>query len=372
MADYRLSAKLPLSRGKGQSAIAKAAYNSRSKLTDERTGEVKDFSRLKGLIFSGIFPGSRNAPEWVQDRGQLWNKANQAEKRKDARLAQEIEISLPHEMSDQQREWLVKDFVREAFTRKGITADVAIHEPSKRGDDRNYHAHILLTVREIGPDGFGKKLPERDAEQIERWREQWAHLQNRHLERHGYDARVDHRSLEAQGIDREPTRHRGPHVDAIERRGIVADKNREETARRSELAELKAELSNINRDIAAVRNELAAANQNQREILAEVARSVPELGPQDLGGVASGLKSTVDDALKPLAVIAALLGDDKPAPPPTKEAAEAQRRERLAAAMENLRQRDRRRLQQDDDKQKRMEADRQREDEDQGGRSRQR
>jgi ATP-dependent exoDNAse (exonuclease V) alpha subunit len=251
MADFRFSASKPLSRGKGQSVIAKAAYNAREKLTDERTGEVKDFSRLSGLRFSGIFPGSKDAGEWAQNREQLWNKAEQAEKRKDARLGQEIQLSLPHEMTDQQREWLVKDFVREQFMRKGITADVVIHEPPKGGDGRNHHAHILLTMREIGPDGFGKKLPDRDERQIERWREQWANLQNHHLERHGHEARVDHRSLEAQGIERAPTTHRGPHVDAIERRGVEADNTRENAERVAELAQLRAAFTNITHDIAA-------------------------------------------------------------------------------------------------------------------------
>ena len=253
MADFRLSVSPPLSRGKGQSAIAKAAYNARARLVDERTGQTKDYRRAGGLVWAGIFPGVKDAGPWAQDRGQLWNRAEQAEKRKDSRLAQEIQVSLPHEMTGQQRQWLVTDFVREQFTRNGITADVAIHAPSPDGDERNHHAHILMALREIGPDGFGNKLPDCDEKQIRHWREAWAKLQNRHLERHGFAARVDHRSLAAQGIERKPTEHHGPQVDAIERREIEAetDISSPKIEPPYELADLRAQLVVVEMQIAA-------------------------------------------------------------------------------------------------------------------------
>ena len=251
MADFRLSVSPPLSRGKGQSAIAKAAYNARARLVDERTGQTKDYRRAGGLVWAAIFPGTKDAGAWAQDRGQLWNRAEQAEKRKDSRLAQEVQISLPHEMTGQQRQWLVTDFVREQFTRKGITADVAIHAPSPDGDDRNHHAHILIALREISPDGFGKKLPDCDEKQIRQWREAWAKLQNRHLERHGIAARVDHRSLAEQGTERKPTEHRGPKVCAIARREIEADSPHQKTEPADELADLRAQLAVVEMQIEA-------------------------------------------------------------------------------------------------------------------------
>jgi hypothetical protein len=251
MADFRLSVSKPLSRGKGQSAIAKAAYNARARLVDERTGQTKDYRRAGDLVWQGIFPGAKEAGPWAQDRGQLWNRAEQAEKRKDSRLAQEVQVSLPHEMTGQQRQGLVTDFVREQLTRKGITADVAIHAPSPDGDERNHHAHILIALREIGPDGFGKKLPDCDEKQIRHWREAWAKLQNRHLERHGIAARVDHRSLAEQGIERKPTEHRGPQVCAIARREIEADIPSQKTEPAAELAELRAQLAIVEMQIAA-------------------------------------------------------------------------------------------------------------------------
>ena len=155
---YFISTRDVVSRGKGQSAVAKAAYNSRSKLEDERTGQTKDYRKLDGLMFSGVF-APKDAPAWASDRQQLWNaverREDESNRAASARLAREIRIALPHELTDQQREWLVKDFVREQLTRKGMIADVNIHAPGGKGDDRNHHAHILVTLRNVGPEGFG-------------------------------------------------------------------------------------------------------------------------------------------------------------------------------------------------------------------------
>ena len=168
----------------------------------------------------------KDAPAWAHDRNELWNHAERAEKRKDAQLAREIEVSLPHELTDQQREWLVKDFAREAFVRKGYAVDIAIHAPDKTADERNHHAHIMVTMRTLGADGFAAKK-DRDLnkpEQLQQWREQWAHLANRHLERHGHEARIDHRSLKEQGIDREPTIHLGYAANEMGQRGAQSDR----------------------------------------------------------------------------------------------------------------------------------------------------
>lgn len=227
MATYHLRAKI-VSRGKGQSAIAAAAYRSGKALTDERTGEVKDFSRRDHVAFEGIFAPA-HAPDWARDRQQLWNRAEQAEKRKDAQLARELEISLPHELTDQQREWLVKDFVRENFVRRGFVVDVAIHNPGPKNDTRNFHAHLMVSMRQIEADGFAptKDRTMNDRAQVVEWREKWAELANRHLERHGHDARIDHRSHEARGIEDEPTRYEGPKVTEMARRSQISDRRRE-------------------------------------------------------------------------------------------------------------------------------------------------
>lgn len=251
MSIYHFSAKV-VSRGKGQSAVAKAAYNSRACLLDERTGDVHDYRFKGGIVFSGIF-APEDAPEWAQDRALLYNEIERREKRKDAQLVREVEIGLPFELTALERERLVKDFVREQFVRKGMLADVSIHEPGPDGDERNHHAHILLTMRELGPDGFGNKVREWNSkEQLEDWREAWERTANRYLEKHGHEERIDRRTLEEQGIDREPTTHRGPQVDAMEREGVATDRGmqwRETNEHNATLDELKSELSALQNEI---------------------------------------------------------------------------------------------------------------------------
>jgi hypothetical protein len=225
MAIFHLNAKV-ISRGKGQSAIAAAAYRSGERLRDEQADEQKFYkARAERIVFTDIM-ASKDAPEWAHDRNQLWNQAERAEKRKDAQLAREIEISLPHELTEQQREWLVKDFAREAFVRKGYAVDIAIHAPDKTSDDRNHHAHLMVTMRTLGPEGFAatKDRSLNSKEQMVAWREQWANLANRHLERHGHEARIDHRSLAARGIEQEPTIHLGYAANEMAQRGGQSDR----------------------------------------------------------------------------------------------------------------------------------------------------
>ncbi len=249
MAIYHLSARI-VSRAKGQSAVHKAAYNARTQLRDEREGRTsRDYSAEGGLLFSGIF-APKGAPDWVQDREQLWNRVEAAEKRKDAFVAREIEIALPHELTEQQREWLVKDFVREQFVRRGMVADVAIHAPDLEGDERNYHAHILLTTRQLDGEDFAKtKTREWDTKAtLYEWRQSWERTTNRYLERFGHEEHIDHRTLEAQGIDREATIHLGPHVQAMEARGLFTERGeqlRGVEARNYERAELTQGLQQV-------------------------------------------------------------------------------------------------------------------------------
>jgi len=260
MAIFHFSAKI-ISRGKGQSAIAAASYRSGDRLYDEQAGERKYYpSRDERIVFTDIMAPA-DAPEWAHDRNQLWNRAEQAERRKDAQLAREIEVALPFEFTDEQRVWLIKDFAREAFVRKGYAVDIAIHAPDKTSDGRNHHAHLMITMRTLGADGFAK-TKESDEEragkrrqgwtreqQLGEWREQWAHLTNRHLERHGHDARVDHRSLKQQGLDREATVHLGYAVSGMAKRDAPSgrmDELREILARnaiRVDLGKIRAEIA---------------------------------------------------------------------------------------------------------------------------------
>ena len=254
MAIFHLTAKV-ISRGKGQSAVAAAAYRSGERLRDEQANEQKFYqARAERIEFTAIM-APKDAPDWTQDRNQLWNRAERAEKRKDAQLAREIEIALPHELTPQQREWLVKDFAREAFVRKGYAVDIAIHAPDKNSDDRNHHAHIMVTMRTLGGDGFAaKKDPSMNRrEQLGEWREQWAHLANRHLERHGHEARIDHRSLKQQGIEREAGIHLGYAANEMAQRGAQSDRMdalQQVIARndiRLEVGEIERELAQLER-----------------------------------------------------------------------------------------------------------------------------
>jgi hypothetical protein len=280
-----------VSRGQGQSVIAKAAYNAREKLTEERTGEVKDYTRKQDrAVWSGLFV-DKSAPAWAHDREKLWNAADAFEKRKDAQIAYNVIAALPHELTDRQREFIVKDFAREQFLRRGVAADVHIHEPSAEGDDRNHHVHMLVSMREMTPEGFGKRrvLTWEDKEQnLARWREQWAERCAKELEKAGHTQEAErwregHRDLEHQRRaalergdtafaetlkDRQATKHRGPAVDAMERRGKSTergDQHRETVTAAQETAKLKRELAAIERQIAALEHGVTATRPTPRK-----------------------------------------------------------------------------------------------------------
>ena len=166
-----------------------------------------------------VLPAS--APEWAADRSRLWNAAEQAETRKNSTVAREFEIALPSELDGDGRRDLAMTFAREISERHGVAVDVSIHAPHRHGDERNHHAHLLVTTRQLGPEGLGAKTRELDQKQsgeVERWRGRWAEMQNVALERAGSAERVDHRSYERRGIALEPELKQGPAVTAMERR----------------------------------------------------------------------------------------------------------------------------------------------------------
>ena len=222
---YHLSVSV-IGRGTGRSAVACAAYRAGEALHDERYGKTHDYGRRRGIPETGIeLP--EGAPEWMRDRERLWNAVEGAERRKDAQLAREFVLAFPHQLDAGQRRELLQEFVRAEITSRGLAADWAIHAPNRAGDERNYHAHVMTTMRGVTAEGFeAKKDRSLNApDQLVKWRESWAELQNRAFERHrvlgedGQPIRVDHRSYEARGIDREATVHLGVHATAMERRG---------------------------------------------------------------------------------------------------------------------------------------------------------
>lgn len=241
MASYHLSVK-SISRSVGRSATAAAAYRSGEYVIDERTGEVHDYTRRSGVLESEIILPD-DAPDWAQNRSQLWNAAEVAENRKNSQVAREFEIALPHELTDEARRELAMNFAREIVEKHGCAADVSIHAPPRGDEDKNYHAHILLTTRRITANGLSEKTRELDvkpssAELVTAWRERWQDMQNVALERYGFEDRVNCRSLEAQGIKRVPQQHLGCAVIEMDSRGVETDR----MERFNEIADLNAQL----------------------------------------------------------------------------------------------------------------------------------
>lgn len=220
MAMFRLQIR-PVSRGAGRRATAAAAYRAGERLRDERSGELLNFSRRRDVLHTEIFlpeqMAAAAAPAWAQNRERLWNTAEHAEKRHNAKTAREYEVSLPAELPIERRISLARVFSQEIAERYKVAVDLAVHAPRDGSDPRNFHAHLLTTTREITPAGLGAKtgidmtplerrrreLPDHRQEYLS-LRERWADLTNLALREANLSARVDHRSLAAQGIDREP------------------------------------------------------------------------------------------------------------------------------------------------------------------------
>lgn len=219
MAIYHLHTKL-IKRSEGKSCVAAAAYRSATSLTNERTGLTHDF-RNKGGVNEAVILAPKNSPEWVFDRTTLWNSVERKENRKDAQTCREVEVSLPIELDNQQKKKLVTKYVEECFVDKGMIADIALHKL----DSDNPHAHILLTLRTITPNGFGNKVRDwnkKDA--LIYWRETWQNHANLALYSTGSKSRIDHRTLKAQGVDRSPQSHLGPKNAAMLKRGGIIDR----------------------------------------------------------------------------------------------------------------------------------------------------
>ena len=195
MAIFHMSAQA-ITRSKGHSSVAAAAYRHGEKLTDEHTGEIHDYSKKKGVSDSVILIPEGADHKFLKPE-YLWNTIEQSEKRKDAQLAREFNIALPVEMTDEQKKALAIDFCNENFVKNGMIADIAFHKL----DSDNPHFHVMLTTRSLTPDGagFGQKVREWNSkEQLEGWRKGWADTANEHMQRAGIDARIDHRSLKDQ------------------------------------------------------------------------------------------------------------------------------------------------------------------------------
>ncbi|MGG1369929.1 MobQ family relaxase [Priestia megaterium] len=228
MAIYHLSMQI-ISRSKGQSAVAAAAYRSGEKLHDERTDEQKFYARDVQPETMILTPST--APEWMKNRNRLWNEVEKVEKRKDSQLARELNIALPIELNHDQQKELIQSFAQNEFVQKGMVADIAIH----RDDANNPHVHIMLTMRTLDENGFGKKNRDwnadfanakennrgyvKNSEGCLSIREQWANYANQALEQAQSKERITHLSHQNRGLEVLPTIHLGHVAHDMEKKG---------------------------------------------------------------------------------------------------------------------------------------------------------
>lgn len=258
-------------RSSGRSSVAAAAYRAAERLEDERTGEIHDYTRKMGVEHTRIYT-PQDAPSWARDRARLWNGAEVKENRDNSTTAHELELGFPSEFNPMQRREAGDLIARELVRRYGCAVDIAYHQPSRDGDQRNHHAHILFTTRAFDatrPDGWartkyrdlahdlkdkktGEKYRDTDGKATTRGKLEIADLRaftaqemNRIAERDRLEVRTQHLSFEKRGVDREPTQKMGPHASRMERRGEESERG------------------DINRDI-------VAANDNRDRLYSEL------------------------------------------------------------------------------------------------------
>ncbi|MBR37041.1 MULTISPECIES: Ti-type conjugative transfer relaxase TraA [Sphingomonadales] len=228
MAIYHFSAKV-ISRQTGASAVASAAYRSASELHDDRFNRNHDFSNKAGVIHSEVML-PEGAPERLNDRAALWNEVEAGEKRKDAQLAREVEFSIPREMNEKQGVALAKDFVKKQFVDRGMVADLNVHWDKAKDGTPKPHAHVMLAMRDVGPEGFGAKNRDwNSTELLKDWREAWSAHVNERMAELGLEGRIDHRSYEAQGIELEPQHKIGPAASRRPEQGLEAERIEDHT-----------------------------------------------------------------------------------------------------------------------------------------------
>ena len=275
IAIYHFSMKI-ITRGKGKSAVAGAAYRAGEKLRNEYDGLTHDYTRKGGVVHTEILL-PEHAPREYSDRSTLWNAVEKVEKAKNSQLARDIEFSLPNELTKEENIALAHRFVQQTFVEKGMCADLCIHDPDR--DQPNIHAHIMLTMRPINPDGSwgekqrkeyvldadGNKIYDKikrtykcrtvqttdwnSRDKAEEWRAAWADFLNAELAAHGIAEKVDHRSFVRQGKIEQPTIHLGVSATQMERKGIRTEKgdiNRRIKEQNAELHRLQAELEKVN------------------------------------------------------------------------------------------------------------------------------
>jgi len=271
----------------GKCATSAAAYRAGAELRDERTGAVYDYTRKRGVLGAEIMLPP-DAPAWMQDRGQLWNAVEKAEKRADAQLARDYILTLPHELDAAQRRDLTRAFVQAQFVDQGYAADIAWHAPHGKGDERNHHAHVMVVMRRVDGDGFartkerppaGKHPAQQWKADLRGWREAWANTGADALAKAGFELeavrfRVGHLTLDkqreaavargdltwAETLDREAEPKQGPLATRLEQQGRAShagNDRRDVQARNEQRASLKAEHAAVTAQIIDLEQEKA-------------------------------------------------------------------------------------------------------------------
>ena len=254
-----------ITRSKGQSAVASAAYRSGKRLEDKRYGKIQDYSSRAGILSADIIlPNSIKNQSSVTsiDRQTLWNAAESAEKRKDSRVAREWIVNLPFELPEDERKRLAHEFSQSLCDKYGVVADCCLHRPSEKevargADPRNFHAHIMLTTRQVALDDAGKIILgdkttielsdtkrrslglSRVDDEIVELRQLWEQIANRYLTKYGIDL-IDCRSYADRDLDIIPEVKMGKDATQMERDGIATEKGDINRAIRERNAEVKA------------------------------------------------------------------------------------------------------------------------------------
>ncbi len=328
MAIFHCQIKI-ISRGKGKTATAAAAYRSGTKIVDDELGKTHDYTRKGGVAFSEILL-CVNAPSKYSDRQTLWNEVQKIEKQKNAQLCREVEVALPIEFSHNEQIEVVREYIKKNFTDKGMIADWSLHDKS----DGNPHAHILLTMRPLKPNGEweakrkdryaldengnkipiidvltnkqkigagGRKMWERisvpttdwnDQTKAEEWRKSWADICNEHLKG---QAHIDHRSYARQGKKQLPTIHEGyvarkiaksgKHSNIISYNQQVRQHNALEQANEQDIHTAENELKQLKNELEKIKSEQKGQEQDGFSSIRRDFAKLLERGKRTIDGV---------------------------------------------------------------------------------------
>ena len=336
MAIFHCQIKI-ISRGKGKTATAAAAYRSGTKIVDDEFGKTHDYTRKRGVAFSEILL-CVNAPSKYSDRQTLWNEVQKIEKQKNAQLCREVEVALPIEFSRNEQIEVVREYIKKNFTDKGMIADWSLHDKS----DGNPHAHILLTMRPLKPNGEweakrkdryaldengnkipiidvltnkqkigagGRKMWERisvqttdwnDQTKAEEWRKSWADICNEHLKG---QAHIDHRSYARQRKKQLPTMHEGyvarkiaksgKHSNIISYNQQVRQHNALEQANEQDIQVAEDELQQLEKELEKLKSEQKGQEQDGFSSIRRDFAKLLERGKRTIDGVMEFMEALI-------------------------------------------------------------------------------